>query len=112
IGAVTVPSISAVCPCGATGRLGDRLTRARRPLTLQPFRIANGGGPRTMTRRGWLWCLVAGAGAGCAPGPATYRIGVVPKGLTHEFWQSIYRGAARAAADLTGQLDRPVEVIW
>ena len=64
-----------------------------------------------MTRRAWLFLLVA-ATCGCAPGAATYRIAVIPKGLTHEFWQSIYRGAARAADDLTGTLDRPVEVIW
>jgi len=65
-----------------------------------------------MTRRALLWSVVAGLAAGCAPHSPTYRIAVIPKGLTHEFWQSIYRGAARAAADLSGQLDRPVEVIW
>jgi ribose transport system substrate-binding protein len=32
-----------------------------------------------------------------------YRIAVIPKGLTHEFWQSIHRGAERAAADLTAE---------
>jgi ribose transport system substrate-binding protein len=32
-----------------------------------------------------------------------YRIAVVPKGLTHEFWQSIHRGAERAAADLSAE---------
>jgi ribose transport system substrate-binding protein len=42
--------------------------------------------------------------AGC--GPAVnykYRIAVIPKGMTHEFWQSIHRGADRAADDLTKQ---------
>ncbi len=50
--------------------------------------------------------------AGC--GPATnykYRIAVVPKGLTHQFWQSIHRGADRAAADLAKQ-NIPVEILW
>jgi ribose transport system substrate-binding protein len=32
-----------------------------------------------------------------------YRIAVIPKGLTHDFWQSIHRGAERAAADLTAE---------
>lgn len=32
-----------------------------------------------------------------------YRIAVVPKGLTHEFWQSIHRGAERAASDLSAE---------
>ena len=50
--------------------------------------------------------------AGC--GPATnykYRVAVIPKGLTHEFWQSIHRGADRAAADL-GKQGTPVEILW
>src|SRR5262245_60216244 len=40
-----------------------------------------------------------------------YRIAVIPKGLTHEHWQSVHRGADRAAADLQEQ-GIPVEVIW
>jgi ribose transport system substrate-binding protein len=36
---------------------------------------------------------------------------VIPKGLTHEFWQSIHRGAERAAADLQAQ-GVPTEIIW
>src|SRR5581483_8937897 len=40
-----------------------------------------------------------------------YRIAVIPKGLTHEFWQSIHRGADRAAADLKEQ-GILVEVLW
>jgi ribose transport system substrate-binding protein len=52
------------------------------------------------------------AGPGCAP-KATYKykIAVVPKGLTHEFWQSIERGARRAAADLAEQGVR-VQILW
>src|SRR5258708_395 len=30
-----------------------------------------------------------------------YKIAVIPKGLTHEFWQSVHRGAEQAAKDLT-----------
>ncbi len=49
---------------------------------------------------------------GCGqPEPFTYQIVVIPKGLTHEFWQSIHRGALRAAADL-GELGIPTKIIW
>src|SRR5947208_10616815 len=66
-----------------------------------------------MARRVWLWGAVfVAATAGCAPAPPEYRVVVIPKGLTHEFWQSIHRGAARAGEDLARELDRPVEVIW
>jgi ribose transport system substrate-binding protein len=58
-------------------------------------------------------CAVALALAGCSPQKsAEFRIGVVPKGLTHEFWQSIHRGADRAAADLEKEDGITVEVIW
>src|SRR2546422_11356768 len=40
-----------------------------------------------------------------------YRVAVIPKGLTHEFWQSIERGAKRAGADLQQQ-GLAVQVIW
>src|SRR5262245_5422732 len=40
-----------------------------------------------------------------------YKIAVVPKGLTHQFWQSIHRGADRAAADLAAA-DIHVQVLW
>jgi ribose transport system substrate-binding protein len=52
--------------------------------------------------------------AGCT-GPkndAKYRIAVIPKGETHEFWQSIHRGAERAADDLKEKQGLAVEVIW
>jgi ribose transport system substrate-binding protein len=47
-------------------------------------------------------CLLLG---GCNRPSANvkYRIAVIPKGLTHEFWQSIHRGAERAAADLSAE---------
>jgi ribose transport system substrate-binding protein len=43
--------------------------------------------------------------------PAGYRIAVIPKGLTHEFWQSIHRGAERAAADLDAE-GIPTRIVW
>lgn len=70
-----------------------------------------------MRRRQFLG-LAAGTSvalaAGCADPPDyKYQIVVIPKGLTHEFWQSIHRGAVRAAADLLRQ--KPsihVGVLW
>src|SRR5262245_37851447 len=68
-----------------------------------------------MLRRGYLGLAAAAclALAGCGGPKETYkyRVAVIPKGLTHEFWQSIHRGAQRAAADLKGQ-GVSVEVIW
>lgn len=55
-------------------------------------------------------CL-AGAGCGGARQDYKYRVAVIPKGLTHEFWQSIHRGAERAALDLRQQ-GINVQVIW
>jgi ribose transport system substrate-binding protein len=51
--------------------------------------------------------------AGCG-GRETYkyRITVIPKGMTHEFWQSIHRGAERAAADLKAQRGLAVQIHW
>jgi ribose transport system substrate-binding protein len=70
-----------------------------------------------MLRGVWVGLLTAAClmSAGCGVGTATpskYRIAVIPKGMTHEFWQSIERGARRAAADLKEQQGLAVEVIW
>ncbi len=55
---------------------------------------------------------VAVLAAGCGPSiNYKYRVAVIPKGLTHEFWQSIHRGADRAAADCAQQ-GVPVEILW
>jgi ribose transport system substrate-binding protein len=55
-------------------------------------------------------CLLSGGCSNARPA-AKYRIAVIPKGLTHDFWKSIHRGAVRAAADLAaGGL--AVEVLW
>src|SRR5713226_1387302 len=40
-----------------------------------------------------------------------YRIAVIPKGLTHEFWQSIERGAKRAGEDLAGK-GISTQILW
>lgn len=41
------------------------------------------------------------------PDNAKYRIAFIPKGTTHDFWQSVHQGAAQAAAELGN-----VEIIW
>ena len=41
----------------------------------------------------------------------TYTIAVIPKGTTHEFWQSIHAGTIKAQRELAGQGTK-VEVIW
>jgi ribose transport system substrate-binding protein len=66
--------------------------------------------------RAGLCTLVLLAGVvlgGCADRSRSpkYRLAVIPKGLTHEFWQSIHRGALRAAADL-GEKGIDTEIIW
>ncbi|MBI2823937.1 MAG: substrate-binding domain-containing protein [Planctomycetia bacterium] len=56
-------------------------------------------------------CLAAGCGTapsgGAAGGGKAYRVAVIPKGTTHEFWQSVHAGAAQAAEELGN-----VEVLW
>jgi ribose transport system substrate-binding protein len=58
-----------------------------------------------------IWWAIALC-AGCQQPAAEYRIAVIPKGMTHEFWQSIHRGAVRAANDLRAEGGPVVEVIW
>jgi ribose transport system substrate-binding protein len=69
-----------------------------------------------MVRRAGLGLALAAclALAGCTGSQETYkyRVAVIPKGLTHEFWQSIHRGAQRAADDLKDQRHLNVEVVW
>lgn len=65
-------------------------------------------------RRVLVFLVMAGCllPSGCGPKVTyKYKIAVIPKGLTHEFWQSIERGARRAGADLTEQ-GIPVEILW
>jgi ribose transport system substrate-binding protein len=56
-----------------------------------------------------------GGGEGTAPAsPAAktaFKVAVIPKGLTHEFWKSIHAGAIKASRDLEAE-GVAVEVIW
>lgn len=67
-----------------------------------------------MPRRGQvvLALAVGLALAGCGPkADFKYRVVVIPKGATHEHWQSVHRGAERAAADLA-ERGLKVEILW
>jgi ribose transport system substrate-binding protein len=51
---------------------------------------------------------------GCSTGgssAAKYKIAVIPKGLSHEHWQSVHRGADQAAKDLAAK-GVSVEILW
>jgi ribose transport system substrate-binding protein len=48
-----------------------------------------------------------GSDAGASGGKKQFRIAVIPKGTSHEFWKSVHFGAQKAAKELGG-----VEVIW
>jgi ABC-type sugar transport system substrate-binding protein len=41
------------------------------------------------------------------PSAAKYRLAVIPKGTTHEFWKSVHAGAEQAATELGD-----VEILW
>src|SRR5438132_11869163 len=58
-----------------------------------------------------VFACLALSGCGGARQEYKYRVAVIPKGLTHEFWQSIHRGAERGARDLS-ELHIPTQVIW
>ncbi len=47
------------------------------------------------------------ARSGSPDGTAPYRIAVIPKGTTHDFWLSVHAGAQQAADELGN-----VEIIW
>ena len=40
-------------------------------------------------------------------GTKTYRIAVIPKGTSHEFWKSVHAGAENAAREFGN-----VEILW
>ncbi len=69
-----------------------------------------------MRRRIWVGMVImcgllpVGCG-GSNKSDYKYRIAVIPKGLTHEFWQSIERGAKRAGEDLT-QKGIATQILW
>ena len=59
-----------------------------------------------------LCCLwLAGCGSDSASKDDTLNIAVIPKGTTHEFWQSIHAGARKAEKELIAQ-GKSVEVTW
>ncbi|HUR54975.1 MAG TPA: hypothetical protein VMZ71_12655, partial [Gemmataceae bacterium] len=49
---------------------------------------------------------------GCGGPTQQFTVIVIPKGLTHEHWQSVRRGAERCAADLAGEEGVAVRVIF
>ena len=71
--------------------------------------------------RSWLLTLAATVllalpGCGKSQGPRgsperPFRIAVIPKGMTHEFWRTIHAGAVRAQRDLAAK-GVHVELVW
>jgi ribose transport system substrate-binding protein len=59
----------------------------------------------------WFLCICLLLGGCRAAQEKILRIVLIPKGLTHQFWQSILRGAQRAARDLE-EKGIKVEIIW
>jgi ribose transport system substrate-binding protein len=55
--------------------------------------------------------LCALLSAGFAAAAESYKIAVVPKGTTHEFWKSIHAGAVKAQRELEAQ-GVSVNIIW
>ena len=55
--------------------------------------------------------LLLAAVAASAAAADTYKIAVIPKGTTHEFWKSIHAGAKKAEMELNAK-GTPVQIIW
>jgi ribose transport system substrate-binding protein len=56
--------------------------------------------------------VLSAALSGCGEkSDAKYRIAVIPKGTTHEFWKSVHAGAQKAAKELEGKGIK-VEILW
>jgi ribose transport system substrate-binding protein len=49
---------------------------------------------------------------GCGGPEAQFTVVVIPKGLTHEHWQSVRRGAERCASDLQAEEGLSVRIIF
>ncbi|HEY1190691.1 MAG TPA: substrate-binding domain-containing protein [Gemmata sp.] len=60
----------------------------------------------------WLLAAVLPLAFGCDRPAEQYTIVVIPKGLTHEHWQSVHRGALRCAADLEAEDGTRVRIIF
>src|SRR5438445_7560042 len=67
--------------------------------------------PRSLCSALPIFLCLASLGCSGQKKDFKYRVAVIPKGLTHQFWQSIHRGADQAAIDLT-ERGIAVEVIW
>lgn len=62
-----------------------------------------------------LYLLLAAAvphALGCGRPAEQYTVVVIPKGLTHEHWQSVRRGAERCAADLEAEDGTRVRIVF
>lgn len=64
-----------------------------------------------MNKRLVLSLLVAALASSAAVAAEAYKIAVIPKGTTHEFWKSIHAGAIKAQRELA-QEGVTVNVIW
>jgi ribose transport system substrate-binding protein len=61
----------------------------------------------------YLFLALCPFACGCAgPSPDEITIVVIPKGMTHEHWQSVHRGAERCAADLLADENLRVRVVF
>jgi len=60
---------------------------------------------------GLAFAFVTLAGCGKKPADSGYTIAVIPKGTTHEYWQSVHAGAVKAGQELVAK-GVAVEVIW
>ena len=67
---------------------------------------------------GWkalaLTCAILASACGSkngSTGSKSIRIGMVPKGSTHEHWKRVHAGAAKAAQEFAAA-GTPVEVLW
>ncbi|HZQ48222.1 MAG TPA: substrate-binding domain-containing protein [Verrucomicrobiae bacterium] len=58
-----------------------------------------------------LAALLAGSISGLKAADKSYTIAVIPKGTTHEFWQSVHAGAVKAQRELA-EKGIKAEIIW
>lgn len=58
-----------------------------------------------------LVAQLAACGGGGGQGGKTFRIGMIPKGSTHEHWKRVHAGAEKAAAEFRAA-GVSVEVLW
>jgi ribose transport system substrate-binding protein len=65
-----------------------------------------------VNRRQFLAASGALIASGCSSATHELRFVVIPKGLTHQHWQSVHRGALRAARDIETEYQQPVRIIW